>query len=327
MASQLTAGRRDRHRPTSTMNSNIGPWLALKERGVVFRTWEIDSETLHARARGSRPADDRAHPAGLRHARLQPARLDQPDPRDRRFRACARRAAFASTASPMPRTGPSTCRSSTSTTTSSRFYKTFGPHYAVMYGRHDLLLELDGLYHYFYGKEKVPESWSRATRATNSSGVPPASSTISRRWAAGHGRAGHRAAHSTTSRRMRPRSASGCLSWLRARNGVRIIGASRRRRRHCACPTISFTVDGHAPQRHRRPHRRRQARRTPRRFPFAPSGRGAGPRAVRRHPRLDGALQHHRGGRPTDRSAGRRDALGRLNMSCGRPTGRTPRPW
>src|SRR6187401_87265 len=26
--------------------SNIGPWLALKERGVVFRTWEIDAETL-----------------------------------------------------------------------------------------------------------------------------------------------------------------------------------------------------------------------------------------------------------------------------------------
>ena len=34
-------------------------------------------------------------------------------------------------------------------------YKTYGPHLAVMYGRHDHLLELDGLYHYFYGKEKV----------------------------------------------------------------------------------------------------------------------------------------------------------------------------
>ena len=34
-------------------------------------------------------------------------------------------------------------------------YKTYGPHLAVMYGRHAQLLELDGLYHYFYGKEKV----------------------------------------------------------------------------------------------------------------------------------------------------------------------------
>ena len=34
-------------------------------------------------------------------------------------------------------------------------YKTYGPHLAVMYGRYAHLLELDGLYHYFYGKEKV----------------------------------------------------------------------------------------------------------------------------------------------------------------------------
>ena len=26
--------------------SNIGPWLTLKERGVVFKTWEIDHDTL-----------------------------------------------------------------------------------------------------------------------------------------------------------------------------------------------------------------------------------------------------------------------------------------
>ena len=35
-------------------------------------------------------------------------------------------------------------------------YKTYGPHYAVMYGKYDHLLELDTLYHYFYGKDKVP---------------------------------------------------------------------------------------------------------------------------------------------------------------------------
>lgn len=35
-------------------------------------------------------------------------------------------------------------------------YKTYGPHYALMYGKYDHLLELDTLYHYFYGKDKVP---------------------------------------------------------------------------------------------------------------------------------------------------------------------------
>lgn len=36
------------------------------------------------------------------------------------------------------------------------FYKTYGPHLAVMVGKHDKLIELDGLYHYFYDREKVP---------------------------------------------------------------------------------------------------------------------------------------------------------------------------
>jgi selenocysteine lyase/cysteine desulfurase len=35
-------------------------------------------------------------------------------------------------------------------------YKCYGPHTAVMYGKYDLLSELDSLYHYFYGKDKVP---------------------------------------------------------------------------------------------------------------------------------------------------------------------------
>lgn len=35
-------------------------------------------------------------------------------------------------------------------------YKVFGPHYAVMYGKHALFAELDNLYHYFYGKDKIP---------------------------------------------------------------------------------------------------------------------------------------------------------------------------
>nr|WP_272213626.1 cysteine desulfurase-like protein [Marinicella sp. W31]MDC2879587.1 cysteine desulfurase-like protein [Marinicella sp. W31] len=35
-------------------------------------------------------------------------------------------------------------------------YKVFGPHYALMYGKYALLAELDTLYHYFYGKDKIP---------------------------------------------------------------------------------------------------------------------------------------------------------------------------
>ncbi len=36
------------------------------------------------------------------------------------------------------------------------WYKTFGPHLAVMYGKYDLLYEMDGINHYFFRKEDVP---------------------------------------------------------------------------------------------------------------------------------------------------------------------------
>jgi selenocysteine lyase/cysteine desulfurase len=35
-------------------------------------------------------------------------------------------------------------------------YKVYGPHLAILYGRYDLLRELDSLNHYFIGKDQVP---------------------------------------------------------------------------------------------------------------------------------------------------------------------------
>ena len=36
------------------------------------------------------------------------------------------------------------------------FYKVYGPHHAVFYGKYDQLLELDNLYHYFVPKDRIP---------------------------------------------------------------------------------------------------------------------------------------------------------------------------
>ncbi len=36
------------------------------------------------------------------------------------------------------------------------FYKTFGPLLAMMYGKYEILKELDGLNHYFIGKDQMP---------------------------------------------------------------------------------------------------------------------------------------------------------------------------
>ena len=62
----------------------------------------------------------------------------------------------ASTPWPMRRIAPSTSWRRAPTIYVFSFYKVYGPHFAVMWGRYDALLELDTLYHYFYGKDKVP---------------------------------------------------------------------------------------------------------------------------------------------------------------------------
>ena len=36
------------------------------------------------------------------------------------------------------------------------WYKTYGPHLGVMFGKYDLLYEMDGINHYFFGKKDVP---------------------------------------------------------------------------------------------------------------------------------------------------------------------------
>jgi cysteine desulfurase family protein (TIGR01976 family) len=35
-------------------------------------------------------------------------------------------------------------------------YKTYGPHYSVLYGKYEKLLDLDVIYHYFHGKKEIP---------------------------------------------------------------------------------------------------------------------------------------------------------------------------
>ena len=39
------------------------------------------------------------------------------------------------------------------------FYKTFGPHYALLYGKKEILLDIPGINHYFIGRNEVPHKF------------------------------------------------------------------------------------------------------------------------------------------------------------------------
>ena len=139
----------------SDHESNIGPWVALESVGVQIRYWNIDRDSLELdieelqRLMTSRTRlvavtlasnilgtqNDLASIAKVVHdagalvcvdaVALAPHRAIDVQALDVDFLALS-------------------------------LYKVYGPHYAVMYGRHELLLELDNLYHYFYGRDKVP---------------------------------------------------------------------------------------------------------------------------------------------------------------------------
>ena len=123
------------------------------------------------------------------------------------------------------------------------FYKVYGPHLAMMYGKYEKLLELDGLYHYFYGKDQLPQK------------LEPGNPNYELAWGAAAvvdyfdglgGGGGDRASLACAFDDIAMHEAvigERLLSYLRDRNDVRIIGrhdAAKDRR----VPTISFKVDG-----------------------------------------------------------------------------------
>jgi cysteine desulfurase family protein (TIGR01976 family) len=121
------------------------------------------------------------------------------------------------------------------------FYKTYGPHLAMMYGKYEKLLELDGLYHYFYGKAQVPQK------------LEPGNPNYELAWGAAGivdyfdelgGGAGDRASLARAFDDIAAHEVSigeRLLSYLRDRNDIRILG---RRDSAGRVPTISFKVDG-----------------------------------------------------------------------------------
>ena len=123
------------------------------------------------------------------------------------------------------------------------FYKTYGPHLAMMYGKYEKLLELDGLYHYFYGKGQLPQK------------LEPGNPNYELAWGAAGivdyfdrlgGGTGDRAALARAFDEIATHEViigERLLSYLRDRNDVRIIGR-RDSPRQSRVPTISFKVDG-----------------------------------------------------------------------------------
>lgn len=244
MASQLNAG--DEIILTDfDHESNIGPWLTLKDRGVVFRTWKIDPETLAPRLSDLQNLmNSRTRLVCVTHTSnilgsINPIREIADIVHEGGARLCVDGVAYAPhRAIDVKEIGADYYIFS--------FYKTYGPHFAAMYGRHDHLLELDGLYHYFYGKDKVPGKLEPGNPcyelAWGTAGIVDYFETLG-------GGGGRDAIEKAFDKVTAHEAALGerLLSFLRDRNGVRIVGI-RSSDPALRVPTISFTVDGKTPE-------------------------------------------------------------------------------
>ena len=154
MASQFKAG--DEVIVTITDHeSNIGPWVWLEERGVIIKFWpmneetyELELDTLDALMTEKTKLVAFTHVSNLLGT-INNVKEITAFVHARDALVCVDAVAYA------PHRAIDVLDWNVDFYALS-LYKTYGPHHAALYCRHDHLQELDGLYHYFYGKDKVP---------------------------------------------------------------------------------------------------------------------------------------------------------------------------
>jgi cysteine desulfurase family protein (TIGR01976 family) len=226
--------------------SNIGPWDRLQERGVVLKVWPLNKESMTL---------DLADLAPLMSARtklvcvthcsnllgsINPIREIADFVHARGAKICVDAVAYA------PHRAVDVQAFDVDYYVFS-LYKTYGPHYALMYGKYDLLLELDPLYHYFYGKDKVPGKLEPGNPnyelAYSTCGIVDYLVTLGEQAGeTGTVRQKIEAAYSAITAQENA-LADRLLGYLRSRNDCEIVGQSLNRD-SSRVPTIAFRFDG-----------------------------------------------------------------------------------
>jgi cysteine desulfurase family protein (TIGR01976 family) len=230
----------------SDHESNIGPWDRLQAAGVILKIWPLNRETLTLDMADLTPLmSDRTKLVCVTHVSnilgsINPIREIADFVHARGARICVDAVAYA------PHRVVDVQALDVDYYVFS-LYKTYGPHYALMYGKYDLLLELDTLYHYFYGKDKVP---GKLEPGNPNYELAYATCGIVDYLAALGEKAGQ-----TGSVRQKIEAAFAAitaqenllterlLAYLRSRNDCRIIGQTTNRD-GTRVPTIAFCFDG-----------------------------------------------------------------------------------
>lgn len=221
--------------------SNIGPWRALEKRGIVVKTWGLDPETFEIDLDAlDALMSERTRLVAVTHASNILGTVNPVAEIARRVHARGAEIAVDAVAYAPHRAVDVQAWDVDYYVFS--FYKTYGPHFAVLYGKYDKLLDLDGLYHYFYGREKLPMKLEPGNTnyelAWGSAGIVDYLDELG---GATNDRAAIVSAYDDFTTQETAIGAR-LLDYLGSRNDVRVIG--RKRADVDRVPTISFKVHG-----------------------------------------------------------------------------------
>ncbi|MEP6831039.1 MAG: cysteine desulfurase-like protein [Rhizomicrobium sp.] len=218
--------------------SNIGAWLSLEALGVVIKFWEIDKQSFEIDLGTlERLLSSRTRLVAVTHVSNILGTINPIAEIARVVHAHGAKIVVDGVAY-APHRAIDVAALNVDYYVFS-FYKAYGPHFAALYGRYDDLLALDSLYHYFYGRDKVPGK------------LEPGNPCYELAWGAAGivdyfdalgGRTGDRIAIERAFAGIATHEAAlgeRLLAYLRARNDIQIVGR-RDSDPQNRVPTISF---------------------------------------------------------------------------------------
>jgi cysteine desulfurase family protein (TIGR01976 family) len=230
----------------SDHESNIGGWTRLAERGAVIRFWKTNRDSLKLElADLDALLTPRTKWVAMTHASNVLGTVNPVAEVAKRVHAAGGRLCVDAVAYAPHRLVDVQASGADAYVFS--FYKVFGPHFAVLWGRRELLLSLPSLNHYFIGPEVLPYKLQPGNVNYELSygciGIHDyllamgdalgASGTHRQRMQAAFDAFEH----------QEDLIAERLLGYLRGKRGVKIIGSPTVANRE-RVPTISFVVDG-----------------------------------------------------------------------------------
>jgi cysteine desulfurase family protein (TIGR01976 family) len=227
--------------------ANIGPWVRLcEERGATLRVWEVSPDSLDLELNDlDGLLSDNTRYVAMTHASNILGSVNPVAEVARKVHAVGGKLCVDAVAYAPHRLID--VQASGADYYVFSFYKTFGPHFAVLWGKREALLELPSLNHFFIGQEVIPYKLQPGNLNYELSygciGISDYLIDI-----------GQRLGASGTPRQLMQAAfdafevqedllAETLLAFLRDTPGVRIIGKSRVTHGD-RVPTISFVVDG-----------------------------------------------------------------------------------